>query len=68
MAIEWFYQVEGEVVGPASASRLKWLARSGDISSESLVKKGADGDWVYADRFKGFYEEMRIAEDSKQQR
>lgn len=61
MVTQWFFQTVSEVVGPVSASQLKRLARSGDISSESLVKKGVDGDWVYADRFRGFYEAMKAA-------
>lgn len=68
MATEWFYQVMGEVVGPVSASQLKRLARSGDISLESLVKKEADGDWVYADRFKGLFEAMKAAKKAEPQR
>jgi hypothetical protein len=57
MAVEWFYKAFGEVTGPLSASELKDLARSGFITPDVEVRKGAEGTWVPASRVKGLFEE-----------
>src|SRR4051812_48107780 len=56
MANEWFYQVMGVTEGPVSPSELRRLAQEGRIDSSTLIRKGVDGDWMYADRVKGLFE------------
>ena len=53
MAQDWFYQIMGTECGPLSSFELKQLAQIGKISPDTLVKKGASGNWVLADKVKG---------------
>ena len=52
---QWFYQIMGETFGPVSPSELRQLAQASTISVDTLVRKGADGDWVRAERVKGLW-------------
>jgi hypothetical protein len=65
MAAQWYYQVMGEAVGPMSASELKHAAQTGKVMPESLVKKGADGDWVLAERVKGLFEQPEASTEEE---
>jgi len=50
----WCYRDQaGRVVGPMSGSALMKLAEYGEITSDTLVRKGAHGPWVPASRVKG---------------
>jgi hypothetical protein len=53
MAREWYYQLMGTVVGPLSADELRQHARDGQIGQDTLVRKGAEGSWVLADKVRG---------------
>ena len=50
----WCYRDQsGSAVGPMSASALKKLAEYGEITPETLVRKGEQGAWIPARRVKG---------------
>ena len=53
MASEWFYREGSQVVGPISGTDLRQLARSCQITPETLVRKGADGPWIGASKVVG---------------
>jgi len=57
MAKEFFYQVMGEVFGPISGRELREKAVSGDITTETLVRIGGEGDWVHARRLSNLFDE-----------
>jgi hypothetical protein len=47
---EWYYQLMGEVVGPLSSEELRQHAADGQLSRDTLVRKGEDGPWVLPDK------------------
>lgn len=51
--VSWYYEVMGEETGPLSAAQLRELAESGFVTSDVLVRKGADGRWVPAEEVEG---------------
>jgi hypothetical protein len=53
---EWYYQVAGEVMGPVSLEQLKERADDGQIDEETLVREGADAEWVAASEVDGLLE------------
>jgi len=56
MAAEWFYQVMGQQFGPVSSAELRALAAAGTVQPDTLVRKGTDGEWVFASRVHGLFE------------
>lgn len=48
MAAEWFYQLMNETFGPMTASDLVQKAHEGVIRSDTLVRKGVSGRWIFA--------------------
>ncbi len=57
MAKEFYYQVMDEVFGPVSGVELRQKALDQDVTQDTLVRVGADGNWVAADRLKGLFDE-----------
>lgn len=57
MATQWYCRLMGTEMGPYSSSQLIEMARSHQLTPEDFVRKGADGDWVYASRVKGLFED-----------
>jgi len=55
MAAEWFYQVMGQQLGPVSAVELRALANAGTVQPDTLVRKGTDGCWVWAEKVQGVF-------------
>lgn len=53
MAAEWFYQLMGSQLGPVSGAELLALAQRGTITHDTLVRKGANGNWVSAQQVQG---------------
>jgi hypothetical protein len=53
MPSEWYYQSMGEVIGPLSPAELRKAVESGKIQPDTLVRKGADGPWVFAAQVNG---------------
>jgi hypothetical protein len=44
----WYYRVAGHETGPVLFSRLRQLARQGEIFAEDKVRKGKMGEWIEA--------------------
>lgn len=47
----------GDVVGPLNGSDLRSHAASGRITTDTFIRKGANGQWVLADRIKGLFDQ-----------
>jgi hypothetical protein len=48
MATQWYYRIAGEDRGPVSSHELRAQVRSHIVSTETLVRRAADRDWVPA--------------------
>lgn len=48
MSNRWYYKSAEAEVGPISFSGLRRMALEGTIGPETLVRQGAEGDWVSA--------------------
>lgn len=59
---DWHYKVMGDEVGPVSSRMLRELAQAGDITRDTLVRKGNEGDWVRAERVKGLFADAPVLE------
>ncbi len=53
MTSRWYYQTMGEEIGPISPSQLREAAELGVIQSDTLIRKGDEGSWVFAERVTG---------------
>ncbi len=62
MANRWYVALEGEELGPLSDTGLERLIQGEKIDSETLVRNGADGEWMPA----YLAEEMLAARPSRQ--
>jgi DNA-directed RNA polymerase subunit RPC12/RpoP len=51
----WYYQINGNTVGPVRSSEFKKAAAAGIVAPETLIRKGASGDWVTATDVKGLF-------------
>ncbi|MEX2188152.1 MAG: DUF6232 family protein [Pirellulales bacterium] len=58
----WFYSVMGVERGPVSSKELKRLADQGEILRDSLVRSARNDQWFSADRVKGLFPEVVVAE------
>ena len=56
MASEWFYEKDGEKLGPVSTDRLKDLAASGQLEPRNLVWKAGMEAWHPAVRLRGLFQ------------
>lgn len=59
MAVQWYCRMMGTELGPYTAAQLIDLARQSRLTPEDWVRKGADGQWVSADRVHGLFEAAR---------
>jgi len=57
MAKDFYYQIMGEVYGPMSGVELRDHALAGDLTQDSLVRVGRDGDWITASRLKNLFDD-----------
>jgi hypothetical protein len=57
MAVNWFFQIMGDVNGPVTSAQLKRLAAIGNISVDTLVRKGEGGNWVSAEQVQGLFDQ-----------
>ena len=55
MTREWFFQAMGQDLGPLTAGELKAKVSNGQIQPETLIRKGTDGNWVFAAKVKGLF-------------
>jgi hypothetical protein len=56
MAAEWYYQIMGQQLGPILSAELRRLADTGTVTPDTLVRKGADGRWVCAEKVQGLFQ------------
>jgi hypothetical protein len=61
MASEFFCTLNGKPAGPFSADELKGLAAVGKLSPSDFIRKGKEGEWVSASKFKRLFEEKQSA-------
>ena len=54
MSAQWFYQNAGQQSGPVDPRELRRLAEDGIVGPDTLVRKGASGNWVRAEQVQGF--------------
>jgi hypothetical protein len=57
MSDEWYYEVGGKGYGPIPGRELKQLADSGLITPKTLIRQGARGNWMPAERVRGLFAE-----------
>ena len=57
MAKQFFYQVMGEVFGPIPGVELRERAVGGDVTPDTLVRVGEEGEWVLARRLTNLFDE-----------
>lgn len=50
---EWYFQTMGQELGPFTAAELKTKVEGGLIQPDTMVRRGLEGKWLYADRVKG---------------
>ena len=50
---EWYFQAMGQELGPLSVAELKAKVASGQIQTDTLVRKTAEGKWIFAGKVKG---------------
>ncbi len=53
MTADWFYLSGGEIVGPLSANDLRDQFVAGQLTPETPVRRGGEGNWVPAKKVKG---------------
>ena len=53
--LNWYYDEDGEAVGPCSPDELRDLASSGSISPETRIRPGTEGDWILAGTLKTLF-------------
>ena len=58
MARQWYYQVDGAVVGPVSGKELKAKVVDGVIVPITPIRQGDAGKWVKASRVKSLFDDM----------
>lgn len=58
---EWHYESRGETRGPITDRQLVTLAKSGEITSETLVWTEQLGDWKPAGQIKPLQPHLRTA-------
>ena len=56
MSLEWYCKIMGEEWGPMSAEELVDVARRGRLTRNDTVRRGADGNWVRAERVLGLFD------------
>ena len=64
MATEWYYQENGNVIGPLLPSALKQLALDGVVSPETFVRRRQDAKWFTARQVQGLFPKSIETEES----
>ena len=55
MTREWYFQVMGQELGPLSVGELKAKVANGQIQPDTLVRKSAEGKWIFGGKVKGLF-------------
>ena len=56
---DWYCRIHGQRVGPLMAGQLKQKAESGEITLNSVVRKGENGRWRHAMKIKGLFPSIK---------
>lgn len=54
---DWYFQVMGQELGPFTAQELKSKVETGQIQRDTMVRRGIEGKWLFAERVKGLLPE-----------
>ncbi|MDB5345857.1 MAG: hypothetical protein JWP89_4234 [Schlesneria sp.] len=54
---DWYFQVMGQELGPFNAAELKSKVETGQIQRDTMVRRGVEGKWLFAERVKGLLPE-----------
>jgi hypothetical protein len=57
MATNFYFKVMGEVFGPMTGHELRENALAGEVTPDTLVRLGDDGDWVLAAKLSNLFDE-----------
>ncbi len=60
MSTQWYYQRDGEAMGPFSRDELKYLASRGEISPHDQVRRGETGHWAPITTLSGFFTQPAV--------
>ena len=55
MALQWFYRIGNQEIGPVNSAALKELADVGTVHRETLVRPTDHRDWHNADEVHGLF-------------
>jgi uncharacterized protein DUF4339 len=55
MTRDWYFQVMGQEIGPLSVGELKAKVANGQIQPDTLVRKTAEGKWIFGGKVKGLF-------------
>jgi hypothetical protein len=64
MAGQWYVQDNQRAAGPFTAAQIKTQAENSRIKPETLVRKGARGNWVAAARVKGLLSAVQLQQSA----
>ena len=64
MAGQWYIQDNQRATGPFTAAQIKAQAENSRIKPETLVRKGARGNWVAAARVKGLLSAVQLQQSA----
>ena len=53
MTTDWYYLCNGQMVGPLTAQDIRGQALAGQITAETPVRRGMEGNWTLAKKVKG---------------
>ena len=56
MSKDFYYRVMGDVIGPITGAELRQKTLDGDVTPDTNVRIGADGQWVSASRVKNLFD------------
>lgn len=68
MAVEWFFQSRGKILGPFAPDQLRRLVLEGKVSQETQVRRGREGEWVPASRVRRLFDEVVAVEQVSEPR
>ena len=64
MSAEWFFMHDRKELGPFSSSQLKTKAKQGQVSPDTMVRRGDSNRWIPARKVKGLFPKKHAAPKS----
>jgi len=55
MSVQWYCQINGQLVGPATSDQLRQLAQQQKLSPRDLVRQAPNGPWTPASQVPGLF-------------